>query len=855
MGEQSVHNFGIASPKVTLLAAAPYITTNPVRSNFDVSADMFPLLNNSPYVSPLLAEPAIEADLGTFSVIYPSKRKRYINNFLVGDGVDKSALEAWKSSGSGVEPYITWTPTDYRSAKPEENMMAKYFKEFNQDFWNANNAKIEGYKGPVWSDGWLGNIPSPPNDSLTIKNFFEWAIGIAELDQTQEDSDAAKKKRFKIRGVEQRNVLDGLIWGIESSDFIVKEMPFWVNIQKKAVPVTQKNHPTSIIISLGLESKSDRYDLVLDLDGKPKLYDYSLTGGEPKYKVREWDIDLSRLLKEAEDIEIGFMTAGGRLIIHVNKVPMIYTRTEDDDGDNAGKVRVAKIDEGKIRVYGTNLQAVVNACPMTYAPLAMLAFPIPNKNQLSGKSEPIKWSGVKFDGEPGGTVAELPTPPNIKDQIYGVDCKSFKQGWGGSCSPVAPDGFHSNGNISFVDSGTTGFEALGGGFYLLAMQPAYGTMKSADGTTVGVRNMGCPYFFRLKGLSVIEEDANSPGAEDLTPYVISLSESVNAPDYFHVKKSATITLYNENGLANKILDKQYAVQISWGWNGENTDTSFTGVITSVQTSETPGMETMTLTCEDYIYILRSTPIINSPFYDGMLARYAIADLAKRAGCLSMMSSFSNEDEYFLASGFAYTKPQVKFDSKQMIFDCILDLAKRFEAYFYFDGEGRFTLKKLPGGLFSEASNFSASFSQDPSNAEQDEIILGEKNITTDYSSTVNVISILTLDRDTRNAIVYSKAASVTGQDILIFRKPLLIDQPAYGEIEVARKYAEELGERVFYPILKTNIKTVGGKFIQPLDFVKVLEQPFRVMAFKRNFSADNNDFSQDLECEWLGGKS
>ena len=82
----------------------------------------------------------------------------------------------------------------------------------------------------------------------------------------------------------------------------------------------------------------------------------------------------------------------------------------------------------------------------------------------------------------------------------------------------------------------------------------------------------------------------------------------------------------------------------------------------------------------------------------------------------------------------------------MIFECITDMAKRFEAYFYFDGYGIFQLHKLAGGLFSTPSGTNDDGStvvnivQDPNSSDAGLVILGEKNTSTDFNSTVNVIS-------------------------------------------------------------------------------------------------------------------
>lgn len=855
MSEQFVINKGIASVKVEVFDAAPNIDTNPVRSNFDVSAEMFPILQNSPYFAPLLTEYCKEWDLGTFSALYPSKRKYYVNNFFNQGDEEGVKLKEWKEKNPKTE-YITWKNVSYKANsqssgdKQQASFLVEYLKDFNQVEYNPELIGKEEYKGPVFEEK-TTHMEAPPNDRLAIKNFFEIIKGVAELDETPEETEKSKEPRT-LNIVFQKRVLDGLWWGLESSNFITEDMPFWINIKRQDAPITTKEHPTSIIISLGLDNPEQRYDIKISMDQKPALYDYAITGEGMDYKVREWDIDFSRILSSDNNIEIGIMTAGARLIIHVNKVELIYTRTEAIEG---GKIKLAKISPGSVRVFGTNIQAEVSACPMTFAPLGCFALPIPGINDLSTSENKLTWKGVLYTGEPGGSVAELPTPPSERQKLFGVDCKTFS-GDGGECSPKGL-GFHQKGVIKFRDSKKTTIADLSDTtFYIVSMQPVDGKMLSADGIEYTIPYSGCPYFFRIKGAATESKEVDSSGGTDISSYVISVSENSSAPDYFHVKKSATITVYNEGGALNSLLNTQKAVRISWGWNGSYEASSFTGVVTNVSLSETPGMETLTLQCEDYTYILKNSPILNSPFYDGMVAKYAILDLAKRGGCIRAQSNFSSEKDYFLPSGFAYTKPAVKFQSTQMIFECILSLAKRFEAYFYFDGEGRFILEKLPGGLFSQARTFEIEINQDPKQdaEDADTIILGEKNVTTDFNSTVNVISVVTLERDTRNIIYKTIDAQGTGlPNKLLFRKTYLQDQAAYGELAVATKYARELGKRMFKPILKTTFKTVGGTYIKPLGFVKVLGRPFRAMSIKRTFSAETNDFTQDVECEWLGG--
>jgi hypothetical protein len=286
----------------------------------------------------------------------------------------------------------------------------------------------------------------------------------------------------------------------------------------------------------------------------------------------------------------------------------------------------------------------------------------------------------------------------------------------------------------------------------------------------------------------------------------------------------------------------------------------------VSSSETPGKETLSLQCEDYMYILKCMPIINSPFYDGMVAYYAIADLAKRAGVTKFVNEFTDESgsdnttDYFLPSGYTFTKPAMRFPAQNMIFQCMIDIVKRFEAFVYFDSDGQLHIKKLPGGLFSAVkdADFDAEFYRDPTRSDSSEIILNEKNMEFNYSAAVNNINIFTLDRDTRNAILYNKSAT-SSENLIPFRKVYLYNQAALGDLEVAKTYAERLSKRMFSPTRKMSFSTIGtvktttiGKI---LDFVKVDELEFRIMSIAKKYSADQNDFNNEYGCEWLGGTS
>jgi hypothetical protein len=522
-----------------------------------------------------------------------------------------------------------------------------------------------------------------------------------------------------------------------------------------------------------------------------------------------------------------------------------------------------------MRLYGTNVQAIINVAPMTFAPLGVFATPLPSilveTSEDRLKVQRIAYKGVRYNGQLDGSVAILPQQPDRTGTLYGVDCYQFMDGGTGDIVSPSGIGFHQQGLIYFVNAGDVGIKSLpNNDFYILVFKSSDVQFNTPSETLFEIKFAGCPYFFRLKGGYDVTRELGIPSYTQI-PDVISATETSSAPDYFHATTGANVTIYNKNGEYDYLKGRQYGIRIYWGW-GKNIYKTFTGVIVSVSSSETPGKEILSLQCEDYMFILKNMLIINSPFYDGMVAYYAIADLAKRGGVTQFVNDFRNEngtsnaDDYFLPSGYTFTKPAMRFSSKNTIFQCIMEIVKRFEAFVYFDSDGKFHVKKLPGGLFSEvtAASFVAEFYRDPKRTTPSEIILNEKNIEISYASTVNRINIYTLDRDTRNAILYTKSATAT-ENLMPFRKVLLYDQAALGDLEVARTYAERLSRRVFSPIRKTSFSTIGhvgtttiGKI---LDFVKVDSQEFRIMSIAKKYSADQNDFNNEYGCEWLGGNT
>lgn len=547
-----------------------------------------------------------------------------------------------------------------------------------------------------------------------------------------------------------------------------------------------------------------------------------------------------------------------------------------------GGVGECKIAKGGIRVYGSNIQAGINVSAMTFSPVGIFAIPIATIDELSGSEKAVTYVGTSPTGTSssygGGDreVCELPLSPShpvqkggSKGIQYGVDCAAFR----GEVKTVNPSGFgfHRRGFIWFIkgkDSKLQNLEKTDA--YIVYMRSS--SILASSYLGFNIANAGAPYFFRLKGEADIDLGSEEESGEyDATDSVISVQETTAAQDFSYVKKSASVTLYNEGGKWDFLREKQYGVNITFGWNSPDTTLSFTqktftGLTLGATTSETPGSEKITVKCEDYIEMLDQVPIINSPFYDGMVAFYAIKDIAKKAGITKIDRDWSDINDYFLPAGFVFSQPAMRFPATHTLLQCITNICKRYQAFVYFDENGTFWVKYVPGGIIGGGALggtggtknlvIKNNFVSDPNNESGKPVIIESRDLDGTLKSTVNHIVILSLDRETRNPIVVGHAAD-RSRDKLGYEKPLIIHEPAYGEISVARNVAYAYGDRVFNSIKKTTFKTVGGTSagstkVYPLDFITLDGQEFRVTNITRSFDAAANDYTSEYTCEALG---
>ena len=322
----SVHeNFGIATPKVEILTGLPNVKPHQEVFNMDVTAFNWLAFQNSPFLSPLQTE-QIEDRYRNWAACHPAKRQFYVDNLMLDE------VNSTNEIISTEKPFITWKPVSTRGPvtpgviQQTADKYKSYQKSIPDDTTDPasqvpdqfGTIHSDEYTGPRWNNQ-THKVQPLGDDKDIYEDLLEAALEIKEelkVDDLLEDT----VEQESVLAINQAVVSDGLWWGVESSDFLEEDMPFWVTIAKPKSPPAPNEFETKFIISLGIDSNdnSDRYDVVLRFNKKPQLIDYNdveIGNPESRPNIREFESDASKISTDTELIEVGIMTSGGRLII------------------------------------------------------------------------------------------------------------------------------------------------------------------------------------------------------------------------------------------------------------------------------------------------------------------------------------------------------------------------------------------------------------------------------------------------------------------------------------------------------------------------------------------------------------
>lgn len=918
-------NYGIVTPKVEILDSLDTkINRDPKKGKnfFDMLASV---CEDKNVAKRALLLDYFTNDEKTVSTCYPQSRKLMIDNHIA-DGAypDPNTKTQNNTNTNNIDlskPYILWTPI---TIGPNDGIISSTingvkFLNVETEAWptysliqpvqgisyntkitiqdSDGNDKEISYNGPQWypASEPLKVLP----DDLNLVYEWQKAMGLtSQLDNPESYvNNLYYKDKKSIFSIFQAVSKSGLWWGVESSSFIQKNMPFFLNIKKYSSPEQDEKYPTFILVSFGITNANtttptspaspatniDRFDLLIKENANPQIIDYNCKTKDKNFTITELNVDLAKNIMLSENIEISFMIIAERLVVIINGLQLVYSRPSIKDTDGGGELNQITIPEGKIRVFGTNISASIYASLMSFTPLAILNYDLPKIKSdfvaVSEQGKPLIDKSVCYLPKAiADNSSTIQTQNNTENQnnintIFGVDCNTFYDIRETTIKPLPTNVVDKNGSyVYFLRASTFGFknEDTTIETYLTLFYSGLCTLPPFTGFSYyGI----CPFLYRLKGIEIpIEEAIKEPVITDITSNVLELSESTTAPDYYHVKKTASVTLYNKNGIFDNLKKYQYGIKISWGWNNSIIPT-FLGVITSVTNVESPGEEKITLKCEDFFYILDNIYIVNSPIYDGMIAYYALEDMAKRAGIIYVIKDWQSDTEYFLPAGYTFTEPKYKWPSFTKYSEQMLKVLKLFEAYMYFDENGALHIDKLPGGILgftSDTSTITTKFTYDPTPppegtdpSEIKIVALGEKNITLDFNTVVSQINAATVTREERDRAYFSidssayvnPSTSTSPGNILRFKKIYYYDEGMFGGMLELKNYVNELAQRMFYPVRSINFKTIDStSIVKPLEYITIDNLPFRITGIERKYSAQDNNFEQTYEAEWLGGQ-
>lgn len=890
-------NLGKAQVKVTLFGGSLVNVdqTHQGRSSFDfnVANDWDSIRNNNEF--PPRNIEVISDEVG-FSVMHPSKRFMQINNRM-------AYLPSSGGTSGGTE--IIWQPlvckrTEFNGAKHLQDLIGTTKESTTNTTTNtpANtniNSGVDNDMDPHPADGnYPTNYKGPqwrltPVVLETTSNHDDQPelTGDANGSTTKPTSPPTVNKiasagdKF-VYCLEQHRIEPGLWWGAGADLNLAANLPFYLEINRME-PRPIQNQPTAVIIRINppaldgnsqsqVFSKSPNkpgqsLDIVLEANKSIKIYDWAVSGdpNNPIFKPSETDTRIPA--PSSGKMRIGFLPVCGRLALYFNGQMFLYSRHVPSMslGSTAAKTFgfepfTTKFDQ--IKVYGTNSSAVLSAAVMWFA-IGIASLPFNGKINAQTGAGDKPWSAEfwKIPMAEGGAN---------NSAAFGASYSNMPTATGRSSDWVLNSIKHVGyGNLQFRlgPAPNTGAASERNRFYYVRMGPSshpFGTTHVGQGTQETLP-IGPPFLQRLRASQNIVYPSGGfhigggPASvgQDISNHVVSIQDTWECSDRVHVTHRVEITLYNEFGQFDNLLERCYGVRVHIGWDfgiGVQPTKVFTGASYGGSHSYTANKETVVIHCEDYMALLDHTKMLNSPYYDGMDAYDAVQDLAQRA----RITTIDDTDEairFYLPSGYSWTQPKMRFNAQTSVKDNIVEICKLCERVVGFDENGLLRLSNLQGGLFGVFDSVSDGrfiFSRSPApGAAQDDchVILNEKRVEDKLGNAVNNIFIRTIDRLSGAVYLVSRQRQ---NYKFPYSKPIMMDQPSLGSIAAANNYADMLIDHFSRTPRSISFSTVlaAGVNLRPTDVIRVDDELMRVQSINRKFNAEDNSIETTLGCEW-----
>lgn len=250
-----------------------------------------------------------------------------------------------------------------------------------------------------------------------------------------------------------------------------------------------------------------------------------------------------------------------------------------------------------------------------------------------------------------------------------------------------------------------------------------------------------PFFFRIKFKGrVISVSPKDSDWIDVTSHVVAINHSATHVDGVLIQKDMSITFMlpkegdfhktdfavPQKELWAQLSRKHFLVRVFLGLDPNNPNVPeklkydpitpyFTGVSWGGDMSYSSARDEISIQAKDLTEVLEDIAVYNSPFYDGMDIRYAIATILERAGFSALtgletgnysdtsLVNFTINDraiplssDWVLPDSMVYTKPLFSIADGTRCLDAIKSIVSKFWVVFKATREGGFQIDSWPG---------------------------------------------------------------------------------------------------------------------------------------------------------------
>lgn len=437
--------------------------------------------------------------------------------------------------------------------------------------------------------------------------------------------------------------------------------------------------------------------------------------------------------------------------------------------------------------------------------------------------------------------------------------------------------------------------------YQSSLQLISGDMQQGNGYVV--ERGRSPYVWRLTCAVPPGKGPEPADQFEASCDVMSVDLNWNATSYNEIVQSGTIKVLNrrlptpqdphnriagQNALPpvdyRQFTNRAVYVRIEayWGPDGQphaghdpgpGNRQIFEGLTVGATVETVAEKETVTFKVEDYMNALQGTKFVLSPAYDGMKGPIAVRDMVQQTGLPQnrifrnskpMSSANLSGNEFDIPPVNINEKPRWRFRDGTSIKEGVLKIAQKDFKTIYFDQKGNFHYDDVPGGVFADEdlgnpTKFWSSIRASNAAGEGDALARQVWNFVSfsrNINDVYNAISVKSVDKKTRGLLAVGDAywpgiADPQAEGYLGYRKHLVVEDAAFGDVSATFRYLDNYRRRVFIPPLTARFSTYGYSGLKPLDIIQLDGNYLRIMNIQMKLSASDNNYWMDVEGEWF----